>query len=249
MSKSDECPSCGSDQILDLDNVPHPICTACGVVLSDNPQIKSGRKSDDNQPSKPKNWTDHYTVSNSTEEQVANALNVLEEVADQLEIDQDVRADTARLYAETAIENVTDGRSTEIIIAGLLCIVTRCKNEPIPQGYVAEELELRPPTLKKTIRVLSRDVVQRPSCTQPSDYLTHFCHVLDLNGDIETLATEMLDNPSQKFSGKNPAGIAAASIYLCTGGSITQRQLARAAGVTTETIRVRLADMREGVDQ
>lgn len=55
--------------------------------------------------------------------------------------------------------------------------------------------------------------------------------------------------PDAGQRGVHPAGVAGAAIYLAADGGVTQRGIAEVAGVTKETIRVRVADFRsEGVE-
>ena len=46
------------------------------------------------------------------------------------------------------------------------------------------------------------------------------------------------------LAGKDPVGFAGAALYLAAGGEVTQREIARMTGITTETLRVRVHDCR-----
>jgi transcription initiation factor TFIIIB Brf1 subunit/transcription initiation factor TFIIB len=50
------------------------------------------------------------------------------------------------------------------------------------------------------------------------------------------------------LNGKSPPGVAGAALYLASDSGVTQREVARTAGVTKETIRVRLNALREAAD-
>jgi transcription initiation factor TFIIB len=59
-------------------------------------------------------------------------------------------------------------------------------------------------------------------------------------------STDLLEDiaSSSSLVGKDPSGIAAAALYV-TGEELTQADVAEAVGVSTETVRNRVAQLRE----
>lgn len=243
------CPDCGS-QKLDLTlSVGDAVCEDCGVVITDlenaqSPSSGIGNSSDDE---KSVSWADYYTVTNSTEQQVAYALEHLEALSDELNLTTDTRTRAAEIYAEAAIANVTDGRPTQLVVAAAAVTGGREVGAPRPVRCVATVIDSPEKSLDRAVRILNRELDLTSTICCPEDYLTFLCRELDLGTEVEHVAREQARtvDESRSLVGKNPVGIAGALLYFASDGAVTQRAIAAAAGVTNETIRARLKDCRQ----
>jgi len=86
--------------------------------------------------------------------------------------------------------------------------------------------------------------------TKPDDYIARFCSELELPGEVQAKAHELLQMAAEKelTSGRGPTGVAAAAIYIAsilTYNRRTQREVAEIAGVTEVTIRNRYKELTE----
>lgn len=190
-------------------------------------------------------WRDHYRISNSTEQNVASALAVLERLGQRLDIVPDVRERAAELYAEAAIETSTDGRSTESVVAACLVMAGRELQAPIPTGRVADAADLEQGQLRRAASALRSELgCMSPPCP-PEAYLADLTRALALDNSTRTTAGQILEAvPSERVGGKHPGVVAGAALYLAADGAITQREVADVTGVTTETVRLRVKECR-----
>jgi len=242
------CPYCGSSNINDSSSVGE-LCGDCGTVISEhqsNP-TEQNLQNHGHTASGSENWSDHYTVQNSTEQQVANAFAVLEKIGDDLKVNKNTRRTAATLYGEIAARNLTDGRPTEAIIGATLVLGARQSNTAVPLGRVADAADITESTLYQSVRLLGKELEDTRTGSKPADYLPFLCSELTLGEQVDSEARIIISalEDNESIAGKHPVGIASAALYLAADGTVTQRAIANVAGVTTETIRVRVRDCRE----
>jgi transcription initiation factor TFIIIB Brf1 subunit/transcription initiation factor TFIIB len=248
----DSCPQCSAETILESEFGLDPICTSCGVVITvdlvDKP-IAETTPEEITQDSE--SWTDYSKVTNSTERQVVDALLCLEQIGDVLDVSSSVRQETAKLYGEVAIANATDGRPTAAVIGAVLVLTSRKEGVPIPIRPVAEAAEIDVKALKRLVRTLPDEIGYETVTSLSTDYLPFLRRELNLDGDTVAAAYQVLERVAEigSASGSHPAGTAAAAVYLASEGNLTQRAIAEAVGVSTETVRVRLLDCRAAVSE
>lgn len=238
------CPACGSSRISEVAPSLDPVCDECGAIVSGRFEPFLPFEADDRIESTP-SWSEYYTVTNSTEKRMAESLDVLESIGDRLHLNRNMREQAAKLYAEAALENLVDGRSTEVVVGAVVAHTARAVGEPRPNGCIAEAAGIRPKLLKRIIRLLSRELDLPTSSCPPEQYLPFLIQELQLDFAIEADSRRILESiTGDSIGGKNPVGFAGAALYLAADGLVTQREIANAAGVTEETLRVRLRDCR-----
>lgn len=228
--------------------VPDPTCEVCGVVVTEAVNTETLKKTESEDDSKT-TWSEAYSITNSTEKQVAVALEVVESLATRLNLNTKPREKAAEIYAEAAIENYTDGRSTKTLVAAAIYLAARECSNPRPAACIAEEADVDQRSLRRLIKILRQKTRYGDAIVSPEDYLPYLCEATGGGCTVETDARELLETVQSEvhFAGKSPSAIAAAALYLVSDNPSSQRNLASAAGVTTETIRVRLRELREAI--
>lgn len=257
MASSDCCPRCQSDKFDDTFENFDALCIDCGVVIQNwenadklqetiEPPIEIGATRNDAQHS----WLDYCSVQNSTEHQVAKAIDTLESLSDALSLSSDCRKLATEYFCKASIDGLTDGRSTNAVVASLLHCASRQTDETRPLKAFGELVEEDESAISSFTRFLQRelDIEQPPA--KPSSYLDYVQNELAL-GDVHVEQCEAIIGKfeaTQSFVGKHPLGVVAAVIYEVSDGEFTQRELAQRVGVTKETIRQRLHDIRRSDD-
>ena len=248
---STACRACGNQSLTTLSGRSERVCTTCGFVADTDASVPSapfrnGAGSGDT----PASWTEHYTVRNSTEQQVATAFEHLETVGDQLHLSAEAREASAEKYAAAQIAGITDGRSTAAMIAAAICVGTRSLQQPLPADRVAEASDCDSSRVKQYARLYQAKLEQELSICDPAAYVAWLCTDGQFDGGVESAAEAILheadDGPPP---GSNPASVAGAAIYLAAEGAVTQRTVADLVGVTPETICLRVGDLREVLEQ
>ena len=78
----------------------------------------------------------------------------------------------------------------------------------------------------------------------PTDYVTKIAEKARVSSDVEGLAIKIIRKAKNKHAtmGKDPSGMAAAALYIASKRrkeKMTQKHLAKAAGITEVTVRNR----------
>ncbi|WP_420182082.1 hypothetical protein ACNO8S_13555 [Haloarcula sp. KBTZ06] len=243
-SEAEVCLNCGAANLesgpLNLGSV----CKSCGAVgefESEPQEVENQATSQKEQPS----WSEHYTVKNSTEQQVATALEALEELSDELGISDEVRIRAAEIYGQAAIEKTTDGRPTETVVVAAIIIASREFQAPFPIGRIADITDTEVRDIKHALSRVKNDLYLHTYCP-PEAYLSKLTTPLVISDSTIKIAQNILDELSgDKIGGKHPAAVAGAALYVAADGQITQRDVARVCGVTKETIRLRVKECRQ----
>jgi transcription initiation factor TFIIB len=192
-------------------------------------------------------------VSNATERNLAFALSELDRMASALGLPRNVRETAAVVYRDAVDKNLIRGRSIEGVAAAALYAACRQCNVPRTLDEIAEVSRVSRKEIGRTYRFISRELGLRLLPTSPIDYVPRFCSGLNLKGEVQSRAVEILRQAGERelTSGRGPTGVAAAAIYISSilsGERRTQREVAEVAGVTEVTIRNRYKELAEKLD-
>ena len=198
-------------------------------------------------------WQRRIRLSNATERNLAFALSELERTASALSLPKNVRETAAVIYRKAVEKNLIRGRSIEGVAAASLYAACRQYKVPRTLDEIGEVSRVSRKEIGRTYRFISRELLLKLVPTSPIDYVPRFCSGLNLKGDVQSKAVEILRQASKKelTSGRGPTGVAAAAIYIASilcGERRTQREVADVAGVTEVTIRNRYKELAEELD-
>ncbi len=193
-----------------------------------------------------KKWQER--VSTSIERNLRLAMAELRRVASFLNLPNVVRDEASRLYNFVLQRGIVRGRSMESVIAA--CIYAACRQYNIPRTLdeVANASDVERKEIGRTYRFIVRkmDIDIKPA--SPKDYIPRFASMLNLSPKTQNRALKILNKNviSELTSGRGPAGIAAAALYvsaLLNDEKKTQREVADVAGITEVTIRNRYKEL------
>jgi transcription initiation factor TFIIB len=247
--QSQICPVCDSTNIESNVYNLTGICKECGFVLDQEGSVDipewASDIGDGTQTSQ-EAWLDYCRVTNGTEQQLAEAYATLEEIADKLPLRTQIRKESSRVYATAFRAEVTDGRDTKNMIAACLRIGSRQVGYPVPVKRLTQIDGISSTAFHKCVDAVCSVTEKKLTLVNPTEYLWFLERLLGLQEAHTEAARDLLQSIEQTghLVGKNPAGIAAATVYE-TVDSVTQQQVADAVGVSTETIRLRATDIAE----
>lgn len=140
--------------------------------------------------------------------------------------------------------NVKDQTLRKIVAASLYLAYRICNN-PRPVKLFAKELGIQEGDLwegLRKIREIYSDVKVSPEGFEPRHYVNYITTQLSLPPEVAALATEMIANlkTHPTISGKSPAGMAAAAVYLAsilTNNRRNQIEVGKVIGQTDVAIR------------
>jgi transcription initiation factor TFIIB len=198
-----------------------------------------------------KRWQER--VSTSIERNLRLAMAELRRVASFLNLPSVVRDEASRIYNFVLQRGLVRGRSMESVIAA--CIYAACRSYDIPRTLdeIATASDVERKEIGRTYRFIIRKLDIKVQPSSPKDYISRFASVLTLSPKTQQEALRVLKKAetSELTSGRGPAGIAAAALYvaaLINDEKRTQREVADVAGITEVTIRNRYKELIEKLD-
>ena len=198
-------------------------------------------------------WQRRIRISDATERNLAIALSELDRMASGMGLPRNVRETAAMIYRKAALQKLVRGRTMEGVSAAALYAACRQCNVPRTLDEIAGSSRVSRKEIGRTYRFIARELGLKLMPTSPQDYISRFCSMLKLTGDVQNKATELLKRAAEKelTSGRGPTGIAASALYIATilcGERRTQREVADIAGVTEVTIRNRYKELAKKLD-
>ena len=187
-----------------------------------------------------KKWQER--VSTSIERNLRLAMAELRRVSAFLNLPSVVRDEASRVYNFVLQRGLVRGRSMESVIAA--CIYAACRSYNIPRTLdeIAGASDVERKEIGRTYRFIIRKLKIKVTPSSPKDYISRFSSILHLSPKTQNEALKILKRAdiSELTSGRGPAGVAAAALYvaaLINDEKKTQREVADVAGITEVTIR------------
>jgi len=241
------CPVCETEAIDASIDSFDGVCTECGFVIHDSADPSAPDwlvVRNEETASGDEDWLVTCRVQNATEQRLAEAFEYLEDIADRLRIPAGLRRDAADIYCEAFLEE-TDGRDTNTMVAACVRLASLQDNRPIPTGRLTESSDIDSGQFHRNCSVLCDELDHTSPTPEPADYLLFLDDEFTVDEDHLQASTDLLEDiaSSSSLVGKDPSGIAAAALYV-TGEELTQADVAEAVGVSTETVRNRVAQLR-----
>ena len=198
-----------------------------------------------------KKWQER--VSTSIERNLRLAMAELRRVASFLTLPSVVRDEASRVYNFVLQRGLVRGRSMESVIAA--CIYAACLSYNIPRTLdeIASASDVERKEIGRTYRFIVRKLKIKVTPSSPKDYISRFSSILHLSPKAQNHALKILKKAdvSELTSGRGPAGVAAAALYvaaLINDEKKTQREVADVAGITEVTIRNRYKELIDRLD-
>jgi transcription initiation factor TFIIB len=198
-------------------------------------------------------WQRRSYVSGSAQRNLAYALSELTKMAYKLNLPRNVLETAAFIYRRVVRGDFVRGRSIQGIAAATIYIACR-KCKVIRQlEEIAKASRITKKNCARTYRFLLRKMDLEVPAVDPQDYISKIINHLDLSGQTESIASEILRQASELrlTNGRGPSSIAAACIYIASlinGERKTQGSIARAAHVTEVTIRNRYREITDELE-
>ncbi|WP_442903390.1 hypothetical protein [Halobacterium sp. KA-4] len=249
VSKSNsDCPLCGSESSVHPEYSLKGVCANCGFVTDNDVEqhtqsqeilAESGTELD--------SWKDYSPIHNATEKRFTAAIDIQNQVGDDLGLDAQARIRCAELLGQGVVEGITDGRSTDSVSLAALYWGERQADQPVPISVIANISGTPRSDLTKAINTLQNSLGIPATPTQPVDYVPYLSRQLNIEYKEKVALVELLRRveADRDSCGSNPVGVVAAGAYHILEGERTQAEICQVAGVSTETLRVRLSELQE----
>jgi transcription initiation factor TFIIB len=198
-------------------------------------------------------WDRRSKVSGNKQRNLAYALSEMTKSAYKLKLPRSVLETASMIYRSSIRKRLTRGRSIQGIAAASIYMACRQCKVIRTLEEVANAANISKKNQARNYRFLLRKLKAKVPPIDHEEYVSRLIGKLELSGDVEKVAIEILENARELklTGGRAPAGIAAATTYiacLLMKETRTQGEIAKEANVTEVTIRNRYKELIDELD-
>jgi transcription initiation factor TFIIB len=194
-------------------------------------------------------WDRRSQVHESADRNLSRAFVQLRTFSDKLSLSDEIIERAAYIYRKALERGLIRGRSiTEMIAASLYAA---CRDSDIPRTLkdVSLVANIGKKDLARSYRLLIREMDIKMPVPDPAKSVAKIASKVNAGEKTRRRALEILAKARESgvAAGKDPVGLAASALYVAStlsGEDKTQRDIAKAAGVTEVTIRNRYKNLR-----
>jgi len=189
-------------------------------------------------------WDYRTKIHASIDRNLSQAMTELERLADKLHIPKSIKDEAALIYRKALDAGLVRGRSISSIVAASIYAACRITETPRKINEIVEASSKSRKEITRCYRLIIRKLNLKMPIMNPEMYISKIASKVGLDQKTELKAMEILRKAKKvkAIAGKEPAGIAAAALYIASHDNtkkITQKRLADAAKVTEVTVRNR----------
>lgn len=193
-------------------------------------------------------WHSRTRIQSAAGRNILQALNELERIAEQLNLPRFVKEEAAIIYRRAIERELVRGRAIESMMAAALYAACRIHGVPRTLDEVSRYTKSSRKDIARCYRLLVRELNLKIPIVDATEYAQRIASMLGLSGATAKLAVDIIQKARELgiTAGRDPAGIAAASVYiaaLINDERRTQKEVAAAAGVTEVTVRNRYKEL------
>lgn len=194
-------------------------------------------------------WQIRTRVHSSVDRNLAQAMSELDRLSSQLGLTKSIKELAALLYRKLIIRRLARSRSIDAMVGASIYAACRLRKAPRSLEEIARHSRVNRKKIGQHYRLLVEKLQIRMPISDPANYVPRFITELGLPGIVQQKVIEILELAKTNralITGRDPRGLAAASIYIAsilTDHRVTQRDIAMAAGVTEVTVRNRYKEL------
>ncbi|MGA2789875.1 MAG: transcription initiation factor IIB [Candidatus Bathyarchaeia archaeon] len=198
-------------------------------------------------------WQIRTRVHSSADHNLAQAMAELDRLADVLHIPASIKERAALVYRKALSNALVRGRSIAALAAASLYAACRISETPRTLKDVSAASRIRKKDLARCYRLLVRELDLRMPVVDPVKCISKIATRVEISMITQQRAIRMINEAKKKgiVTGKEPMGLAAASLYVACvleGERKTQKEIAEVANVTEVTVRNRYKGLKEALN-
>ena len=195
-------------------------------------------------------WQIRSRVHSSIDRNLAQAMAELDRLSDKVYIPPSIKEKAAVIYRKALDKGLVRGRSIAAIAAAALYAACRGSGTPRTLREIAEASLVDKKDVARCYRLLLRELDVHMPIADPLTYISKIAERTGISGKTQGIAIQILREARKKraAAGKDPMGLAAASLYIAclqSNEKKTQKDIAEAAGVTEVTVRNRYKTLKK----
>ena len=197
----------------------------------------------------------HRSLTTSYERNLWIALPNLQRLQKRLGIPDIVAEDALRIYTQTVKKKLTMGRSIDTLLSASIFCSLRVHGIPRTIEEITKVAQIPKKKVIKSYRLILMEILPHLNLKvqhfTPVRYVDKFNDELGLSMQVRNVAVKLITSAKENgfnIAGKDPKGIAAASIYLGSklcNENRTQKEISKLAMVTEVTLRMRVKDLQK----
>jgi transcription initiation factor TFIIB len=190
-------------------------------------------------------------TNSSIDRNLVQAMGELDRLKDKLRIPLHVKEKAAIIYRKALDNGLVRGRSIPAIASAALYVACRITETPRTLKEVASASSTkRMRNVASSYRLLLRELDIKIPVEDPLRCISKIGSKMEIPIKTQRTAMQLLGEAKQRraVSGKDPMGLAAATLYVACvldGVKRTQKELAKVANVTEVTVRNRYKGLKE----
>jgi transcription initiation factor TFIIB len=194
-------------------------------------------------------WDSRSQVHEPVDRNLRQALSDLNKLKDKVSVPANVLEKAAYIYRKALEKKLVRGRSISAMIAASLYAACRDTETPRTLKDIADSANVKRKDIARCYRLLHHELELKMPVVDSIQCIARISSKLEISEKTKRYAVKVLKEAQERkeSAGKDPMGLAATALYLScvkNGVSITQRDLAEAAGVTEVTIRNRYKGLK-----
>jgi transcription initiation factor TFIIB len=198
-------------------------------------------------------WDFRTQAHTSTDRNLRQAFSELDRLKDKLGLPDSVIEKTAYIYRKVQERGLVRGRTISSVLAAAAYIACREMGMSRTLDDIANLNNIKHKELARTFRLLVLELDIKVPMIDPLKCVVKVANKAKLSEKTKRQAMNIMHDiiKSGASAGKDPMGLAGSVIYMSslnTGETITQMDIADAAGVTEVTIRNRYKDIKKQND-
>lgn len=197
-------------------------------------------------------WDRRSKIHTSQDRNLRQAFGELQRLAEKINASDAVTEKAAYIYRKAVEKKLIKGRSISAMLTASLYAALRDAETPRTLKDLASVSGIKKNTLAQSYRLILTEMDLRMPIRDPAKYVTRIGSRAGTSERTQRRALEVLRRAQANGStaGKDPMGLAAAALYVASvmeSEGKTQKDYAKAAGVTEVTIRNRYKTLKESL--
>jgi transcription initiation factor TFIIB len=222
------------------------------TIIGDESKDASGQKIQSSVHSvmqRLRTWDYRIQLHDSKERNLKRAFSLLFRLKGKFNLSDAAIESAAYIYRKAVVKRLVSGRSIDAVLVASVFIAARETYSSISLREVSRVSNIRLKTIARIVKVLSSELEISVPVDDPARNVNRVASIIGLSERTRREAVDLMSRiKKEEYSaGKNPMCLAATMLYVAscrTGESISQKEIAEAAGVTSVTVRARFRDLK-----
>ena len=180
------------------------------------------------------------------------AFDFLQRIQDKLGVSDSVKETAAYIYRKAIERKITSGRQIYSVASASMYIACRNTHTLRNLNDISKAANIKKRNISQSYRAIVKQLNLNIPIFNQTDFILKISNTLQMSAGTKNLALDILKKAAEldMIAGRDPAGMASASIYysnVVRNDGFSQVQIANASGVTAVTVRNRYHEIKKNI--